>query len=91
MLLIRIKQVHETDDNWDFFLGDYNNNGQLDLYAIGKKCTGSKSTEVHILSGSNNFRENIINPELWKNLENMEKFGKNGKIWKYFGKNRKKK
>ena len=52
--------LHETDDNWDFCLGDYNNNGQLDLYAIGKRCTGSKSTEVHILSGSNNFQSWLL-------------------------------
>ena len=53
--------LHETDENWDFCLGDYNNDGSLDLYAIGKKNTGSRSTEVHILSGKNNFQSFLLN------------------------------
>ena len=53
--------LHETDDNWDFCLGDYNNDGNLDLYAIAKRNTGSKSTEVHILSGKNNFQSWLLN------------------------------
>ena len=52
--------LHETDDNWDFCLGDYNNDGKLDLYTIKKNHTGSKSTEVHILSGSNNFQSWLL-------------------------------
>lgn len=47
--------LHETDGNWQFCLGDYNNDGYLDLYCICKKNTGSHSTEVHILSGSDDF------------------------------------
>ncbi len=38
---------------WAFELGDYNNDGTLDLYAI-KKVTTTK-TEVHILDGANAF------------------------------------
>ena len=52
--------LHETDDNWDFCLGDYNNDGKLDLFTIKKNHTGSKSTEVHILSGSNNFQSWLL-------------------------------
>ena len=52
--------LHETDDNFDFCLGDYNNDGNLDLYAIAKRNTGSKSTEVHILSGKNNFQSWLL-------------------------------
>ena len=44
----------------DFCLGDYNNDGKLDLYTIKKNHTGSKSTEVHILSGSNNFQSWLL-------------------------------
>ena len=29
--------LKETDKNWEFLLGDYNNNGILDLYCIKKK------------------------------------------------------
>ena len=49
--------LHETDKNWEFLLGDYNNNGILDLYCINKKNTGSNSTEVHILDGITNFKK----------------------------------
>ena len=52
--------LHETGDNWEFCLGDYNSDGKLDLYAINKSQTGSKSTEVHILSGSNNFQSWLL-------------------------------
>ena len=52
--------LHETGDNWEFCLGDYNHDGNLDLYAINKSQTGSKSTEVHILSGSNNFQSWLL-------------------------------
>ena len=48
--------LHETDNKWDFCIGDFNNDGNLDLYAIAKSQTGSKTTEVHILSGKNNFK-----------------------------------
>ena len=47
---------HHTDENWEFLLGDYNNNGILDLFCIKKKNTGSKHTEVHILDGSTHFK-----------------------------------
>ena len=48
--------LEETGDNWEFLLGDYNNNGILDLYCIKKYNTGSNSTEVHILNGNDNFQ-----------------------------------
>ena len=48
--------LHETDNNWQFCLGDYNRDGFLDLYYIAKRNTGSHSTELHILSGKNNFK-----------------------------------
>lgn len=48
--------LEQTDDNWDFLLGDYNNDGILDLYCIKKFYSGTNSTEVHILNGSNGFQ-----------------------------------
>ena len=55
--LLQIATVlHETDNNWQFCLGDYNRDGFLDLYCIAKRNTGSHSTELHILSGKNNFK-----------------------------------
>ncbi len=42
-----------TDSSWNFSLGDYNGDGHPDLWAIAKANTGSKTTEVHILNGTN--------------------------------------
>ena len=52
--------LHETDDNWQFCLGDYNGDGYLDLYCIAKRNTGSHSTEIHILSGKNDFQSFLL-------------------------------
>ena len=52
--------LHETDENWEFLFGDYNNNGTLDLYCINKKNTGSNTTEVHILDGTTNFKTFLL-------------------------------
>lgn len=43
-----------TADNWIFRLGDYNNDGKLDLYCISRMGLSGK-TEVHVLNGANNF------------------------------------
>ena len=53
-------KLHETDDNWKFSLGDFNGDGALDLYCIAKRNTGSHTTEVHILSGKDNFQNFIM-------------------------------
>ena len=79
-------RLHETDENWEFLLGDYNNNGILDLYCISKKNTGSNSTEVHILDGSTNFKTFLFQTgtplheteENWKFL--LGDYNKNGKL-----------
>lgn len=42
--------LHETDDTFDFAVGDWNRDGRPDLFAIKKSNTGSKSTEVHVIS-----------------------------------------
>ncbi|KAJ5562791.1 ulilysin [Penicillium sp. DV-2018c] len=52
--------LHETDDTFDFVMGDWNQDGRPDLVAIKKSNTGSKSTEVHILSGASNFQDFIL-------------------------------
>ena len=51
---------HETEENCSFLLGDYNKNGKLDLYCIKKNKTGTNSTEVHILDGSNNYQSFLL-------------------------------
>jgi len=52
--------LHETGNTFQFLLGDYNRNGKLDLYAISKSGTGSKTTEVHVLNGANNFQSFLL-------------------------------
>ena len=46
--------------DWDFCLGDYNNDGNLDLICIKKNKTGTNCTEVHILGGKSNFQDFIL-------------------------------
>ena len=72
--------LHETDENWKFCLGDYNNNGCLDLYCIPRRNTGSKSTEVHVLSGKENFQKFLLHTgtKLHETDENWD-FGLSGK------------
>ena len=49
--------LHQTGDNFKFCVGDFNNDGNLDLFCIKKNQTGEKKlTEVHILSGCNNYQ-----------------------------------
>lgn len=44
--------LHETGDEWDFALAS---NG--DLFAIGKRGTGSGTTEIHVLSAASNYQQ----------------------------------
>ncbi|MBU3103008.1 NlpC/P60 family protein [Clostridium gasigenes] len=45
---------------WEFGLGDYNQDGHLDVYAIAKANTGSGVTELHVLDGSKNFQSSLL-------------------------------
>ena len=77
--------LHQTDENWEFLLGDYNNNGILDLYCINKKNTQSNS-EVYILDGSTNFKTFLLQTgtALHETGENFQfllgDYNKNGKL-----------
>lgn len=48
-----------TDNSWVFKLGDLNNDGRLDLFAI-KRNGGSLRTEVHVLSGASGFKTFLL-------------------------------
>ena len=48
--------LREEDSEWDYCLGDYNHDGDLDLFCIKKNKTGTNQTEVHILSGKSGFK-----------------------------------
>ena len=52
--------LHQTGDNFEFLVGDYNNNGRLDVYCIKKNGAGNGKTEVHILNGENNFQNYLF-------------------------------
>ena len=43
-----------TDNTWVFKVGDYNRDGVLDMYAIGRQG-GSGRTEVHVLDGATRY------------------------------------
>jgi hypothetical protein len=45
-----------ADHAWDFALLDMNGDGIPDLVGIDKVGTGSGTTELHVLSGANNFQ-----------------------------------
>ena len=78
--------LHETGDNFQFLLGDYNQNGILDLYCIKKYNTGSNSTEVHILNGNDNFQSFLYNngtglPEVGDNYDfKLEDYNDDGQL-----------
>ena len=55
--------LKEEDADFDYCLGDYNHDGFLDLFCIKKNKTGTKKTEVHILSGKSGFKEFIFQKE----------------------------
>jgi serine protease len=42
-----------TDNSWVFLVGDYDEDGHPDLWAINRANTGSGTTEVHVLNGTN--------------------------------------
>lgn len=54
--------IENTDDNWEFKVGDYNKDSHPDLYCI-KKNAGTH-TEVHILSGVDNFQSYLLEQQL---------------------------
>lgn len=51
---------HEVFYNYDFEVADWNQDGRVDLILIKKFGTGTFSTEVHILSGADNFQRNLL-------------------------------
>ena len=48
--------LHQTDNNWDFQVGDCNGDGITDIVGLKKSGTGSATTEVHVLNGATNYQ-----------------------------------
>ena len=55
-LLQTVTALHNTNGaNWQFAAGDFDQDGRVDLCAVCDANTGSKTTELHILSGKDNY------------------------------------
>jgi len=52
--------LHQTDHTFNFAVADWNNDGWPDLVIVKKSNTGTKSTEVSVLSGAMNFQEYLL-------------------------------
>ncbi|WP_205507791.1 S8 family serine peptidase [Myxococcus vastator] len=49
-----VTALHTTNADWAFEVGDWNNDGSQDVFAIQR--AGATATEVHILSGATGFQ-----------------------------------
>lgn len=56
--LLQTSIALEKANYWDFELGDYNGDGQLDLFGIKKQ--GQSNTEIHILDGANRYQNFLL-------------------------------
>ena len=52
--------LHGSVANVSFHMADWDNDGIEDLIAIKKNNTGTKSTEIHILSGASRFQQFLL-------------------------------
>lgn len=59
-LLQTASALHETDASFQFAVTDWNGDGRPDLVAIKKSGTGTKHTEVHILSASSKYQRFLV-------------------------------
>lgn len=76
--------LHEIDENWDIFFGDFDGDKIPDLWAILRTNTGSKHSEAHILSGASDFKQFILHrilpiEETGNNFQFKLKFNPNRK------------
>lgn len=71
--------LHQTDENSQFMLGDYNGDGVLDVYVIHKR--GQKSTEVHVLKGNLTYTNMEIQENLVNNSNSINNNEVTGPVW----------
>ncbi|WP_242058452.1 DUF4347 domain-containing protein [Microcoleus sp. FACHB-SPT15] len=55
--------LHQTGDNFDFQVGDYDGDGLMDIAAIKKSDTPKGMTEVHVLDGKTNYQTFSLHTE----------------------------
>jgi hypothetical protein len=59
-LLLSQTKLPETGDNFTFAMALVDKDDRPDLVAIKKSQTGTKTTEIHVLSGVSNFQQFIV-------------------------------
>jgi hypothetical protein len=59
-ILQTMTALSETSADFDFAVADWNGDGFLDLIVTKKRNTGTRTTEVHVLSGKSNFSDFIL-------------------------------
>jgi hypothetical protein len=59
-LLQAVTGLPKTDQNWQFALGDWDRDGQPDLFAVQTTGAASGQVEIHILSGASKFQTEIL-------------------------------
>ncbi|KAJ8118429.1 hypothetical protein OPT61_g573 [Boeremia exigua] len=52
--------LEETDETWSFGMGRWSAGHRPDLFAIKRSETGTKSTEVHVLRGDDDFKTFVL-------------------------------
>jgi hypothetical protein len=52
--------LHQTGDNFKFVMGDVTGDGQPDLVALKQDNTGTRSLEVHVMSGASGFQRFVL-------------------------------
>ena len=60
---MRIPQLDSDPAATEFLTGDYDGDGNSDLFSIVTDGTGTNSTEVHVLSGASNYQDYIVHEE----------------------------
>lgn len=59
-ILHQATKLHQSGQDFKFLIADWNKDGRPDLIGIKTNNTSSNSTEVHILSGSSNFQQFVL-------------------------------
>lgn len=72
-LLQTATALDKTGDSWHFEVGDYNNDGKIDIYAINQP--GSEGTAVYLLDGATQYNNQL--------LLGQTSWGQNGQKWDF--------
>lgn len=73
-LLQAATALEPGNDIFDYAVGDYNNDGHMDVFALKKVKTGKARTELHILDGSRSYKSFLLEVDLPLEAGNNFKF-----------------